>query len=98
MRNRWANMAGTLAMTLGMTLIAPSSANARAGDIALRGISSFHVGGREVTIAGQPVMEVARVPGGPLTKIDPNGVYLVEQMYAQYFLPQQKRGAVPRVR
>lgn len=72
-----------------------ANAEANAGDIALRGMGSFHTGGREVTISGQPVLEVARVPGGPLTKIDPNGVYMVEQMYAQYFLPKQKRGSVP---
>lgn len=97
MHNQWTNVAAKLAMALGMTLIACSGANAQSssGDIALRGMGLFHVGGREVTIAGQPVMEVARVPGGPLTRIDPNGVYLVEQMYTQFFLPKQKRGAAP---
>lgn len=63
--------------------------------LALRGMGSMHVGGREVAISGKPVTEVRRTPGGPLTKVDPNGVYQVEQMYAQYFLPANRRGAVP---
>lgn len=99
MSKRWITVAGKLAVTLVSVLTLTGSGDAfaqnNAGDLALRGMGSFHVGGREVTITGQPVMEVARVPGGPLTKIDPNGVYLVEQMYAQYFLPKQKRGTLP---
>lgn len=65
------------------------------GGLALRGMGSMHVGGREVVLSGKPVIEVRRTPGGPLTKVDPNGVYQVEQMYAQYFLPAQRRGSVP---
>ncbi len=34
-------------------------------------------------------------PGGVPAKVDPNGVYQVEQMYVQYFIPQNKRGALP---
>src|SRR5687767_2720340 len=61
--------------------------------IALREMGSFHVGGREVTISGKPVKEVVFTPGGVPAKIDPNGVYVVEQMYVQYFVPQDRRGA-----
>ena len=74
-----------------------SMAIAQESPITLRGMGSFHVGGREAAISGKPVIEVRRTPGGPLTKVDPNGVYQVEQMYAQYFLPQAKRGALPLV-
>ena len=35
---------------------------------------------------GQPVKEMVFTPGGVPAKVDPNGVYQVEQMYAQYFL------------
>ncbi len=61
----------------------------------LRGFGSFHVGGREVTISGQPDKEIMLTPGGAPTRADPNGTYIVEQMYVQYFLPAQRRGAVP---
>ena len=44
----------------------------------------FHIGGREVTMSGKPVKEVVFSPGGVSAKVDPNGVYQVEQMYVQY--------------
>jgi hypothetical protein len=64
-------------------------------DIVLRGMGSFHVGGRIAEISGKPVREIVRQPGGPLTKLDPNGQYMVEQMYVQYFLPKHRKGKVP---
>jgi pimeloyl-ACP methyl ester carboxylesterase len=64
-------------------------------EIALRDMGSFHVGGREVTISGRPVKDVVFTPGGVPAKVDPNGTYLVESMYVQYFLPAKKRGDVP---
>ena len=63
--------------------------------IALKDMGSFHVGGREITISGQPVKEVTFTAGGVPAKVDPNGVYQVEQMYVQYFSPQNERGALP---
>jgi pimeloyl-ACP methyl ester carboxylesterase len=74
-----------------MTLAACSS-NA---PIALQDMGSFHVGGREVTVSGKPVREVVFTPGGVPAKVDPNGVYQVEQMYVQYFIPANKRGSLP---
>ncbi len=62
---------------------------------ALQDMGSFHVGGREVVISGKPVKDVVFTPGGVPAKVDPNGVYQVEQMYVQYFIPQNKRGALP---
>jgi hypothetical protein len=38
---------------------------------------------------------IVRQPGGPQTKLDPNGQYMVEQMYVQYFLPRQRKGKLP---
>src|SRR5262245_51635923 len=64
-------------------------------DIVLRGMGSFHVGGRVVELSGRPVRQIVRVPGGPLTKLDPNGAYQVEQMYVQYFLPKNRKGKLP---
>ncbi len=63
--------------------------------IALKDMGSFHVGGREVTISGKPVKEVTFTPGGVPAKVDPNGVYQVESMYVQYFVPQNGRGSLP---
>ena len=63
--------------------------------INLRGMGSFHVGGRMVEVSGKPVREIVRVPGGPPSKLDPNGKYQVEQMYVQYFLPQVRLGKLP---
>src|SRR3981189_1513587 len=63
--------------------------------IALRDMGSFHIGGRLVEISGKPVKEVVFTQGGVPAKIDPNGTYQVEQMYVQYFLPANERGAYP---
>jgi pimeloyl-ACP methyl ester carboxylesterase len=68
---------------------------ALADDIVLRGMGSFHVGGRIVEVRDKPVREIVRVPGGPASKLDPNGQYQVEQMYVQYFLPKDRKGKVP---
>jgi len=61
----------------------------------LKDMGSFHIGGREVVISGKPVKEVTFTPGGVPAKVDPNGVYQVEQMYVQYFIPANQKGAVP---
>ena len=63
--------------------------------IALKDMGSFHIGGREITISGKPVKEMTFTAGGVPAKVDPNGVYQVEQMYVQYFIPQNERGALP---
>ena len=75
-----------------LTLLAGCAGEA---PIALRDMGSFHVGGREVTVSGKPVKEVVFTPGGVPAKVDPNGVYQVEQMYVQYFIPASKRGGLP---
>ena len=75
-------------------LMSATLANA-AEPIALRDMGSFHVGGRLVEISGKPVKEVTFTPGGVPAKVDPNGTYQVEQMYVQYFLPANEKGAYP---
>jgi len=57
---------------------------AAAQPVALSDFGSFHVGGREVTVSGQPVREVLFSPGGVPARVDPNGTYLMAGMYAQY--------------
>jgi hypothetical protein len=61
----------------------------------LKDMGSFHIGGREVVISGKPVKEVTFTPGGVPAKVDPNGVYQVEQMYVQYFIPAKQKGTLP---
>ena len=58
-------------------------------------MGSFHVGGRIAEVSGKPVREILRVPGGPTSKLDPNGQFMVEQMYVQYFLPKNRKGKFP---
>jgi pimeloyl-ACP methyl ester carboxylesterase len=64
-------------------------------DIVLRGMGSFHIGGRIAEVSGKPVKDIQRVPGGPVSKLDPNGQFMVEQMYTQYFLPKNRKGKYP---
>jgi hypothetical protein len=63
--------------------------------IALKEMGSFHVGGREFVVSGKPVREVVFTPGGVPAKVDPNGVYQVEQIRAsgiQFFEGVRKAG------
>jgi len=61
----------------------------------IKDMGSFHVGGRIFEISGQPVKEIVYTPGGVPAKLDPNGLYQVEQMYVQYFIPQELRSPFP---
>ena len=65
------------------------------GSLNIKEMGSFHVGGREHTVSGKPVKTVTFTPGGAPAKVDPNGVYQVEQMYVQYFVPANGRGTLP---
>src|SRR6266849_3826414 len=89
-RRRSTGIAAGAALLAGTALAA-----AREPPIVLAEMGSFHVGGRLVEIAGKPVREVVFTPGGVPAKVDPNGAYMAEQMYVQYFIPQDKRGALP---
>jgi len=63
--------------------------------IVLSDMGSFHIGGEKFVISGEPVREVRFTPTGVPAKIDPNGTYVVGQMYVQYFIPENRKGAVP---
>ena len=76
-------------------LLAAATSAFAAEPIALRDMGSFHVGGRTVEISGKPVRELILGAGGVPAKIDPNGLYQVEAMYVQYFLPQNRKGKYP---
>jgi len=47
-------------------------------------VGSFHVGGRQVTLSGLPEREIVFTPGAAPLKVNPNGDFEAEQMYAQY--------------
>ena len=47
-------------------------------------VGSYHVGGRPVTLAGLPEKELVFTPGAPPLKINPNGDFEVEALYARY--------------
>lgn len=56
--------------------------------ICLRGMGSFHIGGKVMYLDhGEPRMIQLTRTGQP-ANFDPNGSYFVGQMYVQYFLPQ----------
>ena len=76
--------------------LAPASAQTSAPEpLEIVDMGSFHIGGRVVEVSGKPVKEVLFTPGGVPAKVDPNGPYLVEQMYVQYFVPKTKRASLP---
>ena len=54
-------------------------------DILLKEIGSFHIGGHEAVLSGQPIKEVSFTAGMAPVKVDPNGQFEIEQMYVQYF-------------
>jgi hypothetical protein len=78
-----------------LTLILGALGGCAQAPIQLTQMGSFHVGGREVVISGKPIKEVYFAQGGVPAKVDPNGVYQVEQMYVQYFIPKDPRGSLP---
>lgn len=80
-------------LALGITM-APALAD-DAPSINLRAMGSFHIGGRLVEVTGKPVREIVLGAGGVPAKLDPNGLYQVEQMYVQYFLPKDRKGKLP---
>jgi pimeloyl-ACP methyl ester carboxylesterase len=84
-----------MVLTLMATLAASSALAENAGPIPLRDMGSFHVGGRLIEVKGEPIKEIVFTPGGVPAKVDPNGSYQVEQMYAQYFLVQNRKGKLP---
>ena len=80
---------------LALSCVLLSACSTPSGSLALKDMGSFHVGGREVELSGKPIKEVLFSQGGVPAKVDPNGVYQVEQMYVQYFVPATEKGKLP---
>jgi pimeloyl-ACP methyl ester carboxylesterase len=62
--------------------------------ISLEQIGSFFVGGRRVRITDRPA-ETVTYSAGLSDEYDPNGTYLVESAYVQFFLPTARRFETP---
>jgi pimeloyl-ACP methyl ester carboxylesterase len=76
----------------------PAEGRAPRGDgppLRIRDISSFHVGGRIAELSGLPEREIVFSPGAPPVRINPNGQFQVEQMYAQVVRLQNPRSRYP---
>lgn len=63
--------------------------------VLLRSISSFHVAGRTHSVAGLPAQQRQTVAGGAARLADPNGDYVVGQLYAQEYRLAAPRHALP---
>lgn len=61
----------------------------------IREIGSLHVGGRIAEVSGLPEQEIVFSPGAPPLRINPNGNFHVEQMYAQYVRLESPRARFP---
>ena len=77
---------------IGPVTVGPGSGPA---PLLLRAVRGFHVGGETTELRGQPVGSLAAMPGGPVRRSDPNGHYLVGQLYAQSFELAVPRFPVP---
>ena len=85
---------GGVWMALGLLM---ASAPGAAQNLEVREIGSLHVGGRIAEVAGLPEQEIVFSPGAPPLRINPNGAFQVEQMYAQYVRLQNPRARYPLI-
>lgn len=69
----------------------------QAQPIQIREIGSLHVGGRVAEVSGLPEQEITFSPGAPPLRINPNGQFQVEQMYAQYVRLADPRARYPLI-
>ncbi|MEO7402979.1 MAG: alpha/beta fold hydrolase [Burkholderiales bacterium] len=58
-------------------------------------VGSLHVGGRAVSLSGLPVREIVFTAGSAPFRVDPNGDFETEQMYAQYIKLANPKGRYP---
>jgi pimeloyl-ACP methyl ester carboxylesterase len=70
---------------------------AAAQPLQVREIGSLHVGGRIAEVTGLPEQEITFSPGAPPLRVNPNGHFHVEQMYAQYVRLQEPRARHPLI-
>lgn len=63
--------------------------------LAVREIGSLHIGGRIASIEGLEPREIVFSVGAPPMRMNPNGQFQVEQMYAQFVRLQNPRAQFP---
>ena len=63
---------------------------------ALREFRSFHAGGRIVSVSGKE-KRMVRFTADTAHEYDPNGDFLIEQVYVQYFIPAEQTFPHPLV-
>ena len=73
------------------------STAAVAQPLEVREIGSLHVGGRIAELSGLAEQEIVFSPGAPPLRINPNGQFQVEQMYAQYVKLENPRAQFPLI-
>jgi pimeloyl-ACP methyl ester carboxylesterase len=71
------------------------ASGARADNIVVKEIGSFYIGGQEMRITGQPMIEVSTTAGAPPRKRDPNGEFYMGQMYVQYINLAEPKAKYP---
>src|SRR5260221_2484683 len=72
------------ARAAGLAVVASCASASAAWALDVAEVGSFHVGGRQAVLSGLPTQEIVYSAGAPPLKVDPNGEFEVEQMYAQY--------------
>lgn len=63
--------------------------------ISLQSVRGFHIGGRPVDLQGLPTTSIQSVPGVAPRVSDPNGRYMVGQIYVQHFALANPRCSLP---
>ena len=84
-----------IAMPLCTALAALTLAGCSTGNLSVKEVGSYHVGGRQVTLSGLPIKEIVFSPGAPPLKVNPNGDFEVEQMYEHYTKLAVPKGNYP---
>ena len=64
-------------VVLASAFLATSALAQEGAPLELRGMGSFHHGGRVAEIAGKPIRDIS-IGGGASQKTDPNGSFIVE--------------------
>lgn len=67
-----------------MLLAAGATGCATRGGVEVADVGSFHVGGHQVSLDGQPEREIRLTPSAPPIMVNPNGDFETGQMYVQY--------------
>lgn len=80
---------------LGAALVLPALFGCAGPSLQVAEVGSFHVGGRTVTLSGLPEKELVFTPGAPPLKLNPNGDFEVESLYARYTRLANPKAKVP---